>query len=192
MRRSVAANMPIRIAFLRCPSGSPAAASPMTIALSPASTRSIMMTWKSAVRCCEEINSSIRATPFLCSNPTSQFVRTARGARAWTRTRKRSQSGREKLFPLLRLIREGEEPDELIRFDQNGQDAADESKAAGQVEPHEAESVAPADQGEGGRHGADRKQKGDNSGRQCIRRHHVPDCPRRGQRHQQDPCETVS
>ena len=56
--------MPTRIALLRWSSGSPAAASPMTIALSPASTRSIITTWKSAVRDCEEIISSMRAAPF--------------------------------------------------------------------------------------------------------------------------------
>ena len=50
IRRIVAARMPTRIAFLRWFSGRPAAASPMTIALSPASTRSIMTTWNSAVR----------------------------------------------------------------------------------------------------------------------------------------------
>jgi hypothetical protein len=50
MRRTVAARMPIRIALLRCSFGSPAAARPMTIALSPARTKSIMMTWRKAVR----------------------------------------------------------------------------------------------------------------------------------------------
>jgi len=96
-----------------------------------------------------------------------------------------------KLFPLLRLIRKGAEPDELIRFDQNGKDDADESEAAGKVEPHEAESIASADQGEGGRHGADRKQQGDNRGRQRVRRHHVPDCKRSDQRYQQNSREQL-
>ena len=56
------------------------------------------------------------------------------------------------LFPLLRLIREGEEPDHLVRLDQNGEDDADERQASGEVEPHDAESVAPAEQREAGRH----------------------------------------
>ena len=50
MRSTVAATMPTRIALFRCSRGRPAAARPMTMALSPASTRSIMMTWRRAVR----------------------------------------------------------------------------------------------------------------------------------------------
>ena len=44
MRRTVAAMIPTRTAFVRCSSGNPAAAKPMTMALSPAKTKSIMMT----------------------------------------------------------------------------------------------------------------------------------------------------
>ena len=55
MRSTVAATMPTRIARARCSGGKPAAASPMTTALSPASTRSIMMTWsKAAIALCEQ------------------------------------------------------------------------------------------------------------------------------------------
>src|SRR5262245_47826337 len=50
MRRAVAARMPSRIALLRFCGGSPAAARPMTMALSPASTRSIRTTCNKAVR----------------------------------------------------------------------------------------------------------------------------------------------
>src|SRR6185437_1893633 len=50
IRSTVAAAMPITTAFVRCSAGNPAAASPITMALSPARTRSIMMTWKSAAR----------------------------------------------------------------------------------------------------------------------------------------------
>ena len=44
MRRTVAAMMPTRTAFVRCCDGNPAAAKPMTMALSPAKTRSIIIT----------------------------------------------------------------------------------------------------------------------------------------------------
>jgi hypothetical protein len=44
MRSTVAAIMPIRMALLRWLFGKPAAARPMTIALSPARTRSMKMT----------------------------------------------------------------------------------------------------------------------------------------------------
>ena len=50
MRSTVAAMMPIRIALLRWSFGRPAAARPITTALSPASTRSIMITWRKADR----------------------------------------------------------------------------------------------------------------------------------------------
>jgi hypothetical protein len=50
MRSTVAAMMPTKIALLRWSLGRPEAARPMTTALSPASTRSIMMTWPSAQR----------------------------------------------------------------------------------------------------------------------------------------------
>ena len=57
MRNTVAAMMPTRIARARRSLGNPAAASPMTTALSPASTRSIMMTWrKAAIAACEKIS----------------------------------------------------------------------------------------------------------------------------------------
>ena len=104
MRSAVAAAMPIRIALLRCSLGSPDAASPMTMALSPASTRSIMMTCKKAEKACGEKTSIMRlpctfvtwppsrspeedrgrgtAGPQLVSSPTSQRGRSAvRGAR---------------------------------------------------------------------------------------------------------------
>ena len=45
MRRAVAVRIPIVIARFRYVAGRPAAARAMTTALSPASTRSIMMTW---------------------------------------------------------------------------------------------------------------------------------------------------
>ncbi len=48
MRSTVAAPMPTRIALRRWSAGKPAAAMPMTMALSPARTRSIAMTWRSA------------------------------------------------------------------------------------------------------------------------------------------------
>ena len=48
MRKTVAATMPTTMARRRCPAGRPAAARPMTTALSPASTRSIRTTWSSA------------------------------------------------------------------------------------------------------------------------------------------------
>ena len=55
MRSTVAATMPTRIARARCACGKPAAASPMTTALSPASTRSIMITCrKAAIAACEK------------------------------------------------------------------------------------------------------------------------------------------
>ena len=64
MRSTVAAAMPTRIALVRCSFGRPAAARPMTMALSPASTRSIMMTWRSATKACE-VRNSIMAIAFL-------------------------------------------------------------------------------------------------------------------------------
>ena len=48
MRRTVAAMMPTRIARLRCSFGRPAAARPMTMALSPARTMSISSTCPNA------------------------------------------------------------------------------------------------------------------------------------------------
>ena len=60
MRSTVAAMMPTRIALLRCSRGSPDAARPMTMALSPASTRSMKMTWKKALRASGEMSSLIR------------------------------------------------------------------------------------------------------------------------------------
>src|SRR5215216_543344 len=190
MRRSVAANMPIRIALLRCPSGSPAAASPITIALSPASTRSIMMTWKSAVMCCEEINSSIRATPLMVQSDIAVRLNCQRGPGLDVRRKRRSQTA-EKCFPLLRLVREGEEPDHLVRLDQNGEDNADERQAPGEVEPHDAEAITPAEQREAGRHCGNDKEQGDDCGRQCVRRHYVPDSKRRDQRNQQNGREQL-
>lgn len=49
IRRAVAARIPIMIACFRCLAGRPAAARPMTTALSPASTKSIMTTWIKAM-----------------------------------------------------------------------------------------------------------------------------------------------
>ena len=60
MRRTVAAMMPTRIARLRCSRGSPDAARPITMALSPASTRSMKMTWKKAVKASAERSSLMR------------------------------------------------------------------------------------------------------------------------------------
>ena len=57
MRIRVAATMPMTIALRRSSGGRPAAARPITTALSPASTRSIMMTWKKAVRNAESMAS---------------------------------------------------------------------------------------------------------------------------------------
>ena len=71
--------MPIRIALRALLAGSPAAARPMTMALSPASTRSIMTTWKSAVRCCEVISSSMRATPLMVQSDIAVRLNCQRG-----------------------------------------------------------------------------------------------------------------
>ena len=49
IRMTVAAAMPIMIAFRRMSFGRPAAAIPTTIALSPARATSIAMTWSSEV-----------------------------------------------------------------------------------------------------------------------------------------------
>ena len=49
MRSTRAAMMPIRMTFLRCSAGRPAASAPTTIALSPASMMSIISTWPKAV-----------------------------------------------------------------------------------------------------------------------------------------------
>jgi hypothetical protein len=54
--------MPIMIARFRCLAGRPAAASPMTMALSPASTKSIMTTW-------------IKVATALCAGSMSQPMR---------------------------------------------------------------------------------------------------------------------
>src|SRR5215831_3333943 len=65
IRNTVAATMPTKIARERCSAGRPAAARPITIALSPASTKSIMMTWmRVAIAPCENISRSIiRSAP---------------------------------------------------------------------------------------------------------------------------------
>src|SRR6185295_8444125 len=44
MRKTVAARMPTSMALVRCSRGKPAAARPITIALSPARTKSIVIT----------------------------------------------------------------------------------------------------------------------------------------------------
>jgi hypothetical protein len=49
IRRAAAVRIPIMIARFRCLAGRPAAARPMTTALSPASTKSIMTTWIKAM-----------------------------------------------------------------------------------------------------------------------------------------------
>jgi hypothetical protein len=69
IRSKVAAMIPTRMARARCAFGSPAAASPMTTALSPASTKSIMMTWAKAVSASgvSAKNSLIRLAPFASS-----------------------------------------------------------------------------------------------------------------------------
>src|SRR5262249_42096879 len=66
IRNTVAATMPTRIARERCLVGRPAAARPITTALSPASTKSIMMTWmRAAIAPCENISRSIiRSAPW--------------------------------------------------------------------------------------------------------------------------------
>src|SRR5262245_39655097 len=59
-RNTVAAMIPTRIALLLCAGGKPAAARPITTALSPASTRSIMITCRTAVIApCENMDRSI-------------------------------------------------------------------------------------------------------------------------------------
>jgi len=45
--------------------------------------------------------------------------------------------------------------------------------------------------GEPGRHCGNDKEQGDDCGRQCVRRHHVPDSKRRDQRHQQNGREQL-
>src|SRR5262249_2213136 len=71
MRSAVAAPIPMRIAFVRCSCGKPAAAKPMTMALSPARTRSIMMTWKNA------------AMASLVRNPVMRRAPSVRAVREW-------------------------------------------------------------------------------------------------------------
>ena len=50
MRSTSAAITPMTMTFLRWSAGRPAASAPTTIALSPASTRSIISTWKKAAK----------------------------------------------------------------------------------------------------------------------------------------------
>ena len=62
MRSTVAAMTPTRITRGRRSGGKPAAARPMTTALSPASTRSIMMTCNRAITAsCENVSHSLNA-----------------------------------------------------------------------------------------------------------------------------------
>ncbi|MCY1312279.1 hypothetical protein D9M70_626890 [compost metagenome] len=63
MRSTVAAMMPTRMTFLRCSVGSPAAARPMTTALSPARTRSMTMTCRSAAKPAAVKISMMRQSP---------------------------------------------------------------------------------------------------------------------------------
>ena len=51
------------------------------------------------------------------------------------RVEKRRSQTAEKYVPLLRLIREGEQSDDLVRLDQNRDGDADERQAPGEVEP---------------------------------------------------------
>src|SRR6478752_10382370 len=81
--------------------------------------------------------------------------------------KRRSQTA-EKLFPLLRLIREGEEPEHLVRLDQNGEDDADERQASGEVEPHDAEAIAPAKQREPGARRRNHKQERNDRGLERV------------------------
>src|SRR5258705_9459659 len=102
----------------------------MTIALSPASTRSIITTWKSAVRDCEEIISSMRATPFKVQSDIAVRLNCQRGPGLDAHIRKRRSQTAKELFPLLGLIRNAAKPDQLIRLDQNGDDDTDQSQAS--------------------------------------------------------------
>jgi hypothetical protein len=63
--------MPNKIARVRCCSGNPAAAMPTTMALSPASAKSIITTWKSAAMASGVNNSIIRWLPVVAdfNNP---------------------------------------------------------------------------------------------------------------------------
>src|SRR4029079_4193602 len=138
----------------------------MTIALSPASTRSIMMTWNSAVRCCEVISSSMRATPLMVQSDIAVRLNCQRGPGLDAQIEERRSQTAEILFPLLRLIREGEKPDHLVRLDQDGENDPDERQASGEVEPHDAEAIAPAKQRKPGGQRRNRKQQGADRGRQ--------------------------
>src|SRR3954470_23849746 len=174
MRRTVAATMPIRMAFLRCPSGSPAAASPITIALSPARTRSIITTWNNAVRDSEEINSSMGPLRVKVQSDIAVRWNCQRGPGLDAQIKRRSRTA-ENAFLLLRLIQEGEKPDHLVRLDQNGDDDADECQASGEVEPHDAESASLTKPCCAGRRRANHEHQRSDRRRQCVRRHQVPD-----------------
>src|ERR1700754_2393844 len=101
----------------------------MTIALSPASTRSIITTWNSAVRDSVVKNSVMWATPFKVQSDIAARVNCQRGPGLDAHSQKAQSRPRRGRW-LLRLMRGAEQPDQLIRIDQDGEDDADEGQAS--------------------------------------------------------------
>ena len=83
----------------------------------------------------------MRATPLKVQSDIAVRLNCQRGPGLDVHGKNDAVRLRKNAFPLLRLIREGEKPDHLVRLDQNGDDDADERQASGEVEPHDAESV---------------------------------------------------
>src|SRR6476469_1372055 len=159
IRSTVAAMMPTRIALLRWLSCKPAAANPMTTALSPASTRSMITTWKNAVRTSGESISVMRATPLNVQSDITVRLNCQRGPALDVHAQKRRSQNCEKSIPLVRLIRKHQKPDHLVRLDQNRNRDADKGQDPGDVEPHRAGLIAPAKQRESSRRRAKREQQ---------------------------------
>src|SRR6266849_3152217 len=191
IRCMVAAKMPARIALLRWLSCKPAAASPMTTALSPASTRSIITTWKNAVRTSGENISVMRATPLNVQSDITVRLNCQRGPALDVHAQKRRSQNSRKLIQLVRLIRMDEKPDHLVRLDQNRNSDTDKGQDPGDVEPHCAGLIAPAKQRESSRRRAKRKQQRRDRRRQCIGRHYVAHPEGCDQRPQQDAGEPL-
>src|SRR5258708_35999320 len=82
----------------------------MTIALSPASTRSIITTWKNAVRASGENISVMRATRLNVQSDITVRLNCQRGP-GLNVCSETTQSNCEKLIRLVGLIGKGEKPD---------------------------------------------------------------------------------
>ena len=126
----------------------------------------------------------MRATPFKVQSDIAVRLNRQRDPGLDAHSQRRSQTTEND--SLFRLIRGAAQPDQLIGFDQNGDDDADESQASGEVEPNDAEPAGLTKPSGSGNRRANRKQQRDDRGCQRDRRYQIPDGEGREQRRQKD------